>query len=55
MVVFFAFYELFSGRYMSFQPIWEITVCIFIGFVSRGKTKQKSLFDPVLRFTNKLV
>ncbi|KAI8990759.1 hypothetical protein BDF20DRAFT_810967 [Mycotypha africana] len=36
MAIFFAFYELFSGRYMSFQPIWEITVCIFIGFVSRA-------------------
>ncbi|KAI8087170.1 hypothetical protein BDF21DRAFT_335411 [Thamnidium elegans] len=35
MAIFFAFYELFSGRYMSFQPIWEITICIFIGFVSR--------------------
>ncbi|KAI9338136.1 hypothetical protein BD770DRAFT_331463 [Pilaira anomala] len=35
MAIFFAFYELFSGRYMSFQPIWEITVCIFIGFISR--------------------
>jgi hypothetical protein len=37
LIVFFAFYELFSGRYMSFQPIWEITVCIVIGFISRGK------------------
>lgn len=32
-----AIYELFTGRIQSFQPIWEITVCILIGFVARGK------------------
>lgn len=41
--VFFALYELLSGHYLSLQPIWEITVCIFIGFVSRGIKKERKL------------
>ncbi|KAI8138777.1 hypothetical protein BJV82DRAFT_522841 [Fennellomyces sp. T-0311] len=32
LAMFFAVYELFSGRFWGFQPIWEITVCIIIGF-----------------------
>ncbi|KAL9538711.1 hypothetical protein MBANPS3_010733 [Mucor bainieri] len=47
MAIFFAFYELFSGRYMSFQPIWEITVCILIGFVSRAVWAYDFCFTPV--------
>ncbi|CEP18754.1 hypothetical protein [Parasitella parasitica] len=47
MAIFFAFYELFSGRYMSFQPIWEITICIFIGFVSRAVWQYGFCFTPV--------
>ncbi|KAI7887881.1 uncharacterized protein EV154DRAFT_539536 [Mucor mucedo] len=47
MAIFFAFYELFSGRYMSFQPIWEITVCIFIGFISRAVWRYGFCFTPV--------
>ncbi|KAI8090079.1 uncharacterized protein B0P05DRAFT_577640 [Gilbertella persicaria] len=45
--VFFATYELFSGRYLSFQPIWEITVCIVIGFVSRAVWRYGFCFTPV--------
>jgi hypothetical protein len=37
ILVFFAFYELYTGRFISFQPIWEITICVLIGFVSRGE------------------
>ncbi|KAG2203824.1 hypothetical protein INT46_008021 [Mucor plumbeus] len=47
MAIFFAFYELFSGRFMSFQPIWEITICIFIGFVSRAVWQYGFCFTPV--------
>lgn len=47
MAIFFAFYELFSGRFMSFQPIWEITVCILIGFVSRAVWRFGFCFTPV--------
>lgn len=47
MAIFFAFYELLTGRYLNFQPIWEITVCIFIGFVSRAVWKYGFCFTPV--------
>ncbi|KAI9472003.1 MAG: hypothetical protein EXX96DRAFT_582557 [Benjaminiella poitrasii] len=47
LAIFFATYELFSGRYMSFQPIWEITVCVFIGFVSRAVWRYGFCFTPV--------
>ncbi|KAI9007917.1 hypothetical protein CLU79DRAFT_777507 [Phycomyces nitens] len=47
LAMFFAVYELYSGRFMSFQPIWEITVCIFIGFVSRSVWKYDFCFTPV--------
>ncbi|KAI9271400.1 hypothetical protein BY458DRAFT_571457 [Sporodiniella umbellata] len=36
LAVFFAVYELIAGRYVSFHPIWDITICIFIGFASRA-------------------
>ncbi|KAI8885283.1 DUF1212-domain-containing protein [Backusella circina FSU 941] len=45
--VFFALYELYTGRYVSFQPIWEITVCILIGFVSRALWRFEFCFTPV--------
>lgn len=32
---------------MSFQPIWEITICIFIGFVSRAVWQYGFCFTPV--------
>ncbi|CAO3696850.1 unnamed protein product [Rhizopus microsporus] len=47
LAIFFALYELFTGRYVSFQPIWEITVCIFIGFVSRAVWRYEFCFTPV--------
>ncbi|KAG1563282.1 hypothetical protein G6F49_000160 [Rhizopus delemar] len=47
LAIFFAIYELFTGRYLSFQPIWEITVCIFIGFVSRAVWRYEFCFTPV--------
>lgn len=42
-LVVFAVYELFSVRIEGIQPIWEITVCILIGFVARGKGKVHTL------------
>lgn len=45
--VFFASNELFSKTVASFQPIWEITVCILIGFVARGITKYDFCFTPI--------
>ncbi|OBZ91601.1 Pheromone-regulated membrane protein 10 [Choanephora cucurbitarum] len=47
LAIFFATYELYSGRYLSFQPIWEITVCILIGFVSRAVWRYGFCFTPV--------
>ncbi|KAI7863703.1 hypothetical protein BDF14DRAFT_1876182 [Spinellus fusiger] len=47
LAMFFAIYELYTGRFMSFQPIWEITVCIFIGFVSRAVWKYDFCFTPI--------
>ncbi|KAF7721612.1 hypothetical protein EC973_004359 [Apophysomyces ossiformis] len=43
----FAMYETFSGRLLSFQPIWEITVCILIGFVAEALQKYKFCFTPI--------
>lgn len=43
----FAGYEVISGRIQSFQPIWEITVCIVIGVVSQGLIKYDFCFTPV--------
>lgn len=43
----FAGYEVISGRIQSFQPIWEITVCIIIGVVSQGLIKYDFCFTPV--------
>ncbi|KAI7891759.1 uncharacterized protein EV154DRAFT_215922 [Mucor mucedo] len=45
--IFFASNELFSKTIASFQPIWEITVCILIGFVARGITKYDFCFTPI--------
>ncbi|KAI8089126.1 uncharacterized protein BX664DRAFT_127947 [Halteromyces radiatus] len=43
----FAGYEVISGRIQSFQPIWEITVCIIIGLVSQGLIRYDFCFTPV--------
>lgn len=43
----FASNEIFSAAISSFQPIWEITVCILIGFVARGITKYGFCFTPI--------
>ncbi|KAG0168752.1 hypothetical protein DFQ30_004385 [Apophysomyces sp. BC1015] len=43
----FAMYETFSGRLLSFQPIWEITVCILIGLVAEGLGKYQFCFTPI--------
>ncbi|KAI7898259.1 uncharacterized protein BX663DRAFT_525723 [Cokeromyces recurvatus] len=47
LAIIFATYELFTGRYISFQPIWEITVCVFVGFVSRAVWRYGFCFTPV--------
>ncbi|KAI8992317.1 hypothetical protein BDB01DRAFT_841642 [Pilobolus umbonatus] len=47
LAVFFGIYELFTGRYLSFQPIWEITICVLIGFVSRAVWQYGFCFTPV--------
>ncbi|KAI8391087.1 uncharacterized protein BYT42DRAFT_591782 [Radiomyces spectabilis] len=47
LAMFFAVYELFSGRFISFQPIWEITVCILIGFVARAIWRYDFCFTPI--------
>ncbi|KAI9489150.1 hypothetical protein BDB00DRAFT_771179 [Zychaea mexicana] len=46
LAMFFALYELFSERFWGFRPIWEVTVCIVIGFVSRASTKFGFCFIP---------
>ncbi|KAI7877975.1 DUF1212-domain-containing protein [Lichtheimia hyalospora FSU 10163] len=43
----FAVYELFSVHIEGIQPIWEITVCILIGFVARAITKYEFCFTPI--------
>ncbi|KAI8353231.1 hypothetical protein BD560DRAFT_336851 [Blakeslea trispora] len=43
----FATNEIFSNYISSFQPIWEITVCIVIGFVARAITKYGFCFTPI--------
>lgn len=43
----FATNEIFSAFISSFQPIWEITVCILIGFVARGLQKYDFCFTPI--------
>lgn len=43
----FATNEIFSTFIASFQPIWEITVCILIGFVARGIQKYDFCFTPI--------
>ncbi|OAC98323.1 hypothetical protein MUCCIDRAFT_181517 [Mucor lusitanicus CBS 277.49] len=43
----FASNEIFSAAISSFQPIWEITVCILIGFVARGIQKFGFCFTPI--------
>lgn len=43
----FATNEIFSSFISSFQPIWEITVCIVIGFVARGIVKYEFCFTPI--------
>jgi uncharacterized membrane protein YjjP (DUF1212 family) len=45
--VVFAGYEVMSGRIQSFQPIWEITVCIVIGIVAQGLIKYDFCFTPI--------
>ncbi|KAG0172399.1 hypothetical protein DFQ30_010535 [Apophysomyces sp. BC1015] len=47
LAMFFAVYELYTGRFLSFQPIWEITVCIFIGFVSTAVGRYDMCFTPI--------
>ncbi|ORX46120.1 DUF1212-domain-containing protein [Hesseltinella vesiculosa] len=47
LAVFFAIYELFSGRVVSLQPIYEITCCIIIGFISRGLELAGFCFVPM--------
>lgn len=47
IIVVFATNEIFSSFIASFQPIWEITVCILIGFVARGITKYGFCFTPI--------
>ncbi|KAI8047098.1 uncharacterized protein B0P05DRAFT_566883 [Gilbertella persicaria] len=43
----FATNEIFSTFISSFQPIWEITVCVLIGFVARAITKYDFCFTPI--------
>ncbi|OBZ88662.1 Pheromone-regulated membrane protein 10, partial [Choanephora cucurbitarum] len=43
----FATNEIFSNYIASFQPIWEITVCVVIGFVARAITKYGFCFTPI--------
>lgn len=43
----FAVNEIFSTVVSSLQPIWEITVCILIGFVARGVQKYEFCFAPI--------
>ncbi|KAI8329830.1 hypothetical protein BC941DRAFT_463614 [Chlamydoabsidia padenii] len=43
----FAVYEVISGRFQSFQPIWEIAVCIVIGITAQGLMKYDFCFTPV--------
>lgn len=43
----FAVNEIFSTVVSSLQPIWEITVCIVIGFVARGVQKYEFCFVPI--------
>ncbi|ORZ12393.1 hypothetical protein BCR42DRAFT_356468 [Absidia repens] len=43
----FAGYEVISGRISSFQPIWEITVCIVIGITAQGLVQHDFCFTPV--------
>ncbi|KAG0745299.1 hypothetical protein G6F33_005059 [Rhizopus arrhizus] len=43
----FAVNELFSTFVSSLQPIWEITVCILIGFVARGLQYYGFCFIPI--------
>ncbi|KAF7730798.1 hypothetical protein EC973_001316 [Apophysomyces ossiformis] len=47
LAMFFAVYELYTGRFLSFQPIWEITVCILIGFVSTAVGRYDMCFTPI--------
>ncbi|KAI8142132.1 hypothetical protein BJV82DRAFT_517055 [Fennellomyces sp. T-0311] len=47
LAMMFAIYEVFSGRIQSFQPIWEVTVCIIIGFVARAVTQYGFCFTPI--------
>ncbi|KAI9499474.1 hypothetical protein BDB00DRAFT_2533 [Zychaea mexicana] len=47
LAMIFAIYEFFSGRIQSFQPIWEVTVCIIIGFVARAVTQYGFCFTPI--------
>jgi uncharacterized membrane protein YjjB (DUF3815 family) len=46
-LVVFATNEIFSSFISSFQPIWEISVCILIGFVARGIAKYQFCFTPI--------
>ncbi|ORZ10752.1 hypothetical protein BCR42DRAFT_333438 [Absidia repens] len=47
LAIFFAIYEVFSGRLVNFQPIYEITCCIIIGFISRAVGQFGFCFTPV--------
>ncbi|KAI9320631.1 hypothetical protein BX666DRAFT_1216852 [Dichotomocladium elegans] len=46
LAMFFAAYELFSEKFWGFRPIWEVTVCIIIGFVCRASTRFDFCFVP---------
>lgn len=47
LAIFFSIYELFSGRLVSFQPIYEITCCIIIGFITVAIGNFGYCFTPV--------
>ncbi|CAO3699135.1 unnamed protein product [Rhizopus stolonifer] len=43
----FAVNELCSTVVSSLQPIWEITLCVLIGFVARGVQRYEFCFVPI--------
>ncbi|KAI9307476.1 hypothetical protein BJ944DRAFT_157988 [Cunninghamella echinulata] len=47
LAIFFSIYEIFSSRLVSFQPIYEITCCIIIGFIAVGIGNFGYCFTPV--------
>ncbi|KAI8071428.1 hypothetical protein BC940DRAFT_168560 [Gongronella butleri] len=47
LAMIFAIYEVLSGRFQSFIPLWEITVCIIIGLVAQALMRYQFCFTPV--------